>query len=184
METNDKDYIDAKLQAIIERLNGDARAHQIATDGRFVQFGQIMESGFASLRKDNEVHRAQTEAYLQKMMGEVTKSQSEITKSQGEIIKWVAAICTASAAITISATTLLVTQSTPKNPAPIVIYSQPAPAAPAPAGAKPQTSAESNPPPAPTAHAGQMLPASSTSVAQSVTPSAIHPSVRWMRTVR
>jgi hypothetical protein len=30
----EKDYIDAKLQAVIERLNGEAKAHQIATDTR------------------------------------------------------------------------------------------------------------------------------------------------------
>lgn len=34
MDTTDKDYIDAKLQAVIERLNGDIRVHQIATDAR------------------------------------------------------------------------------------------------------------------------------------------------------
>lgn len=125
METTDKDYIDAKLQAVIERLNGDAHAHQLATDARFVQLNQTLEAGLKSAQKENELQRAQTEAYLQKVVSEVTRSQSEITKSQGELIKWVAAIPIASAAITISATTLLVSQSTPKSPAPIVIYSQP-----------------------------------------------------------
>lgn len=129
METTDKDYIDAKLQAVIERLNGDARAHQLATDTRFVQLNQTLEAGLKSTQKENELQRAQTEAYLQKVVSEVTRSQSEITKSQGELIKWVAGISIASAAITISATTLLVTQSTPKSPAPIVIYAQPAPPA-------------------------------------------------------
>ncbi|MYN27304.1 hypothetical protein [Duganella levis] len=129
METTDKDYIDAKLQAVIERLNGDARAHQLATDTRFVQLNQTLEAGLKSTQKENELQRAQTEAYLQKVVSEVTRSQSEITKSQGELIKWVAGISIASAAITISATTLLVTQSTPKSPAPIVIYAQPSPSA-------------------------------------------------------
>ena len=80
METNDKDYIDAKLQAVIERLNGEARAHQIATDARFVQLNQIMEAGFKLLQKDNEIFGAKTEAYLQKVVGDVAKSQSEITR--------------------------------------------------------------------------------------------------------
>lgn len=146
MESADKDLIDAKLQAVIERMNGDARAHQLATDARFVQLNQTLESGLKSAQKDNELHRAQTEAYLQKVVSEVAKSQSEIvksqseiTRSQGELIKWVAAISVASAAITISATTLLVTQSTPKNPAPIVIYAQPAPVAPLVAPATPRS---------------------------------------------
>ncbi|MYM74849.1 hypothetical protein GTP55_21590 [Duganella sp. FT109W] len=137
METTDKDYIDAKLQAVIERLNGDARAHQLATDARFVQLNQTLEAGLKSTQKENELQRAQTEAYLQKVVSEVTRSQSEITKSQGELIKWVAGISIASAAITISATTLLVTQSTPKGPAPIVIYAQPSPPAAAPEIDKP-----------------------------------------------
>lgn len=179
METNDKDYIDAKLQAVIERLNGDARAHQIATDARFVQVNQVMEAGFESQRKDNEIYWAQMEAYLQKMVSEVTKSQSEVTRSQGEIIKWVAAICTASAAITISATTLLVAQSAPRTPAPIVIYAPPTPAL-----VKPHTSAASSPQPFLTAHAAQTWSASSQSIAQSARLAATPAVARLMRTMR
>jgi len=76
METIDKDYIDAKLQAVIEGLNGD-------------------------------------------------ESQRKVAQSPNTLANWALAVSIASAAITIMATTLLVMQSRPESPAPIVIYVQP-----------------------------------------------------------
>jgi hypothetical protein len=40
-----KDCIEAKLQAVSERLNGEARAHQIATDARLAKLDQTVEFG-------------------------------------------------------------------------------------------------------------------------------------------
>ncbi|WP_432383052.1 hypothetical protein [Duganella sp. P38] len=118
MDTNDKDYIDARLQA----LSAQVRASEVATNARLEQFNQTLEFGLKSTIKEQSLMQAQVEATLERIARDVTRSQSEI-------IKWVAGISIASAAFSISATALLVTHLGPQNNAPIVVYAQPAPAA-------------------------------------------------------
>jgi hypothetical protein len=118
MDTADKDYLNARLQALSEQV----RANQVATDARLDQFNQTLAFGLKSTLNEYSLKQAQIEASLQKF-------GSEITKSQSEIIKWVAGISIASAAFTISATVAVVTQYGPRNNGPIIVYAQPAPPA-------------------------------------------------------
>lgn len=116
MDSTDKQYFDARLQALSEQI----RANQIATDSRFEQFNQTLDFTMKSTLNQYNLKQAEIEAYLQ-------KASNEITKSQSEIVKWVAAISIASAALSITITATLVSQVVPKNPVPIIVYTQPAP---------------------------------------------------------
>jgi hypothetical protein len=61
MDTPEKDTIDAKLQAVIERLNGDTRAHQIATDARLDKLDRTLEH----VRHDLDARITQAENHFQ-----------------------------------------------------------------------------------------------------------------------
>ncbi|MTV40935.1 hypothetical protein [Duganella radicis] len=137
METpTEKAYVDARLETVIEKVNGEIRAQQISNNARFDKLEQALAFGFQSMRDEVNLKLAQNEAQLQKIANEVTKSQSEIVKSQSGIIKWVVGAMFTSSALTISTVSFLLSQSAPRNNAPIVIYAQPTPPA-APAKAQP-----------------------------------------------
>jgi hypothetical protein len=116
----EKDYIDAKLQAVIERLNGEAKAHQIATDARLDKLNQTIDAGLKSVREESSTKYAQLEASFH--------------RGQSEVIKWVVGAILASTAVSVSTIAVLLVHSAPKPPAtapaPIVIYPQPTPPTP------------------------------------------------------
>lgn len=120
----EKDYIDAKLQAVIERLNGEAKAHQISTDARLDKLDQTVEFGLKSVREESAARYAQLEA--------------SFYRSQSETVKWIVGAILASTAVSVSTIALLVHLAISKpaapvpTPAPIVIYPE-RPAVPAPA---------------------------------------------------
>lgn len=117
----EKDYIDAKLQAVIERLNGEAKAHQLATDARLDKLNQTIDAGLKSVREESSTKYAQLEASFH--------------RGQSEVIKWVVGAILASTAVSVSTIAVLLVHSAPKPPTtapgPIVIYPQPATATPA-----------------------------------------------------
>lgn len=120
-----KDYIDARLDTV----NDDMKAHQLAMTAGFERLEQLIRSETRSVRDEVSVKLAQGEAQLQKLCGEIAKSQSEMAKGQSEIIKWVVGALFTSSALTISTVSLLLSQTPPKSSAPIVIYAQPPAAA-------------------------------------------------------
>jgi hypothetical protein len=100
--TTDKDYIDAKLEATAARLEGAVRENE-------AQIKALEQS----VRADLAAQSAQLEANFH--------------RTQSEIIKWVAATCIGSSALTIAAMSFMLSTYTPKSPAPIIVYAQPAP---------------------------------------------------------
>lgn len=118
-----KDYIDAKLEAVHERVSGELKAYQVAINARFDALEQIIAFEMKSVRDEVDLKFARNELQLQKIA-------SDMVKTQSEIIKWVVGAMFASSALTISTVSYIVSQSPAKNNAPIVIYAQPAPPAP------------------------------------------------------
>ncbi len=59
---NEKDYLDSKLQTAIERLNGDARAREIATDARL----EKIDHGLQSVRRELDARITQAESNFQR----------------------------------------------------------------------------------------------------------------------
>jgi hypothetical protein len=107
----EKDYVDARLQAILERVSGETKAHQISTDARLDKLEQ-------TLREESNTKYAQLEANFHRGISEV--------------IKWTVGVVLASTAISVSAIAVLLLHAMPKptmqpTPTPIVIYPQPAP---------------------------------------------------------
>lgn len=114
----EKDYIDVKLQAVIERLNGEAKAHQMATDNRLDKLDQTIDSGLKSVREESSTKYAQLEASFH--------------RGQSDVIKWVVGAILASTAVSVSTIALLLLHASPKaatpsSATPIVIYPQPSP---------------------------------------------------------
>ncbi|SHN30357.1 hypothetical protein SAMN05192549_10761 [Duganella sacchari] len=117
---NEKDYVDARMQAVIERLNGEAGVHRLSTDARLDKLDQTIEFGLKSAREEVNTRLAQLDASYH--------------RGQSEVIKWIVGAILASTAVSVSTITLLLTQVTPRPaispmPAPIIIYPQPVPAA-------------------------------------------------------
>ncbi len=112
----EKDYIDAKLQAILERLNGEAKAHQLSTDARLDKLDQTIDTGLKSVREEASTKYAQLEASFH--------------RGQSEVIKWVVGAILASTAVSVSTIAVLLLHSAPKAPptppTSIVIHPQPA----------------------------------------------------------
>ncbi len=108
--TTDKDYIDARLEATAARLEGVVRENE----AQLKTLEQTLQSTAQSLRADYAAQSAQLEANFH--------------RAQSEMIKWVAATCIGSSALTIAAMSFLLSNYTPKTPAPIIVYAQPAPA--------------------------------------------------------
>jgi hypothetical protein len=75
---------------------------------------QTLQSTAQSLRADYAAQSAQLEANFH--------------RAQSEMINWVAATCIGSSALTIAAMFFMLSNYTPKTPAPIIVYAQPAPA--------------------------------------------------------
>jgi hypothetical protein len=107
----EKDYVDARLQAILERVSGETKAHQISTDARLDKLEQ-------TLREESNTKYAQLEANFHRGISEV--------------IKWTVGVVLTSTAISVSSIAVLLLHAMPTippTPTPIVIFPQPAPPA-------------------------------------------------------
>lgn len=109
----EKDYIDARFQAILERVSGETKVHQISTDARLDKLEQ-------TLREESNTKYAQLEANFH--------------RGFSEVIKWMVGVVLASTAVSVSAIAVLLLHAMPKpstspSPTPIVIYPQPSPPA-------------------------------------------------------
>lgn len=101
----DRDYINAKSEAIEATLAADAKEYQAKTNTRLDALEQTVQSGFQSLREE---------------------LATQLAQSQAELIKWMVGTVLAGVAISTSITMALL-NNTAKAPAPppIVIYTQP-----------------------------------------------------------
>lgn len=149
--TTDKDYIDAKLEAMTASLNGrmelaaakaderlnaaaaksDERlnAMHAATDAR-------MEAAAAKADARFEVSEARIDGRIQSIEQLMDKKFAEfdaaLHKNNFDLVKWIVGTAIAVIAIATSLATFIMNNTTPKQapvaPAPIVIYAQQAPA--------------------------------------------------------
>lgn len=150
----DKDYIDAKLQAVIERLNGDIRVHQIATDARLDKIDRTIEHGLQSVRDEFNTKLAQVEA--------------NCSRALTDAIKWMIGTMIALTMLSITVTSILFLHVAPKLALPVKV----------------PPSAASSPRSGPTAGDGKTWSASLALVAQSQRPAAIHPASAVTKTAR
>ena len=103
--TSDKDYIDAKLEAVIAQFTGELKAIELMLNARI----DSLEASFNLLREEFEARFAQFESRL---------------------IKWVVATVLGGVVLNTSImTALLLNRPSPAPVTPIVIYAQPAPQA-------------------------------------------------------
>ena len=107
----DRDYINAKAEAIAASLSVNAIEYQAKTNigldamnARLDAINQTMQSGFQSIREE---------------------IATKIAQSQAELIKWMVATVLAGVAISTSITAVLLNGVAQKAPTPIVIYAQP-----------------------------------------------------------
>lgn len=123
----DRDYINAKAEAIAATLAADAREYQAKTDvcldamntrldttnTRLDALDQTMQLGFKSLREEISAQLAQLEA--------------RILRSQTDHIKWMVGAIFAGLAVSTSVTVALINNAPSKSaaPTPVVIYTQP-----------------------------------------------------------
>lgn len=150
----DKDYIGAKLQAVIERLNGDIRMHQTSTDARLDKIDHTIEHGLQAVRDEFNTKLAQVEA--------------NCSRALTDAIKWMIGTMIALTMLSITVTSVLFLHVAPKLTLPV----------------KAPPSAASSPRSGPTAGDGKTWSASLALVAQSSTPAAIHPATAATKTAR
>jgi hypothetical protein len=111
----DRDYINARAEAIAATLSANAMESQAKTNAHLDAMNQTMQSGFQSIREEIATRLAQLEASL--------------LRSQSDHIKWIVGAIFAGLAVSTSITVALINTAPSKAaaPTPIVIYTQPNP---------------------------------------------------------
>ena len=130
----DRDYIDAKAEAIAANLSLDAVEYQAKTgtrlDGMSVRMdGMNVRMDGMSVQMDGMNNRLDMmEQAMQSGFQSIREEiATKIAQSQAELIKWMVATILAGVAISTSITAVLLNSATQKAqpPTPIVIYAQP-----------------------------------------------------------
>jgi len=153
MDTSDKDYIDAKLQAVIERLNGDIRVHQVATTARLDKLDHTIERGLQSVREEFSTKLAQVE--------------TNFNRAISDAIKWMIGAMVGLTMVSITVTSVLYLHVASRQEM----------------QAKARTGAVSNPQPDRTVRDGKTLSANSALAALSLMPAATNPSLHLAKTI-
>lgn len=104
----EKHCIDGRLEAVVERINGEARVHQLATAARLDKLDQTVAFGLKSFRDELNTGLAQGEASL--------------LKNQNNQTKWLIGTIIAIGAIIVSIISVMFMQVAPTANAAIVIY--------------------------------------------------------------
>ncbi|MRW94274.1 hypothetical protein GJ699_30295 [Duganella sp. FT80W] len=97
---SEKDYLDAKLQAFVEQVNGEARARQVTVDARFDRLEQAIDFGFRSLRDEFDLKLANLE--------------NKFLLAQKELIKWIVGAMITSTTISITTTAVMINYAIPR----------------------------------------------------------------------
>ncbi|NGZ83812.1 hypothetical protein [Duganella aceris] len=137
----DRDYMNAKAEAIAATLSLDAKAYQEQTNSRLDAMNSRLDSTNSRLdetnnrldatnnRLDATNNRLDTmEQAMQSGFNSIREEvATKIANSQAELVKWMVATVLAGVAISTSITAVLINNATPKAspPTPIVIYAQP-----------------------------------------------------------
>lgn len=108
---SDKDYIDAKLQAYMERISAEAQARHAVTDARLLKLELEIEASSKLLRQEMNTRLAELEIRL--------------LRSQQSMLKWIIGSMFAMMTISVSATSLVIVYVTPKASQPIILYGPP-----------------------------------------------------------
>lgn len=183
----DKDYIDAKLQAVIEKMNGDIRAHQLTTDARLDKLDETVAHGLQTLdlritqvesKLDETVAHGlqsldlritQVESNFQHELqllreefnAKLAQMETNFHRSQIDVMKSTIGSMVALTAVSVTVTSVLFLNLSRKEEAPL----------------KPHTSAVSSPLSGPTAHGGQRWCASWMTAEQSARLVATRPAL-------
>lgn len=96
----EKDYIDSKLQTVIERLNGEARGHQIASDGHLGNFQRDLQ------------------AFRVEFNEKISQLEGSIHRSLIDAVKWMIGTMLALTAISITVSSTLFLRLAPKEESP------------------------------------------------------------------
>lgn len=93
----EKDYIDSKLQTVIERLNGEARGHQIASDAHPGNFQRDLQ------------------AFRVEFNERISQLEASIHRSLIDAVKWMIGTMIALTAISITVSSTLFLRLAPKE---------------------------------------------------------------------
>lgn len=159
----DKDYIDAKLQAVIEKMNGDISAHQLKTDARLDKLEETVAHGLQTL----DLRMTQAESHFQHELqllreefnAKLAQMESNFHRSQIDVLKWTVGSMVALTAMSVTVTSVLFLNLSRKEAVPL----------------KSHASVVSSPLSGPTAAGGQRWCASWTTVDQSARLAATRP---------
>lgn len=161
----DKDYIDAKLQAVMEKMNGDIRAHQITTDARLEKLETTFSLGMQTL-ESNFQHGL--ELLREEFNTRLAQMENNFHRTLIDVVKWMIGAMVGLTAISVTVTSVLFLRLAPKE--------EPA--------LKARTSAVSSPLPAPVARGVQKWRASSMTAGRSAMLPAIRRAAGAPRTAR
>jgi hypothetical protein len=104
----EKHCIDGRLEAVIERINGEARVHQLATAARLDKLDQTIAFGLKSVHDELNTGLVQVEA--------------SFLKNQNNQTRWLIGTIIAIGAIIVSIISVMFMQVAPTANAAIVIY--------------------------------------------------------------
>jgi hypothetical protein len=115
----DRDYINAKAEAIAATLSSDAKEYQTKMNTRLDAMNARLDTTNARL----DALEQTIQSGFQVIREELT---AKLAQSQAELIKWIAGTVLAGVAISTSITAVLLNNSVKATaPTPIVIYAQP-----------------------------------------------------------
>ncbi|MRX08977.1 hypothetical protein GJ697_14130 [Pseudoduganella sp. FT25W] len=112
-------YINARLEAAIERMNGEARAHQIATDARLKELNQTIEHGLSSMNtritqaENNFQHGLQS--VREEVNTKLAQMETNFHRSLNDAIKWMIGTMVGLTAISVTVTSVLFLRLAPKD---------------------------------------------------------------------
>jgi hypothetical protein len=126
----DRDYMNAKAEAIAATLSLDAKAYQEQTNSRLDAMNFRLDATNSRLDATNSRLDTMDQAMQSGFKLIREEVATKIAQSQAELVKWMAATVFAGVAISTSITAVLLNSMVlkpPPAPPPIVIYAQPPP---------------------------------------------------------
>lgn len=103
MDAADKEYVDTKLQAFVEKMNAEAAARHISTAAHFDELNTHIDNLEHSLREELKLKLAEFEIKL--------------VRTQQELVKWIVGAMITGSALSLSATSVMLNYALPRPPA-------------------------------------------------------------------
>ena len=115
---SDKDYIDAKTEAVRAGMDGRLSSFEGNVNSRFASFEANVNGRFASLEENVNVRFAETNARIDKLDAKIDNMgadlRKEIAESSARMVQWMVGIFLASMAIFITVMTFVLNNAVPK----------------------------------------------------------------------